>query len=99
MLLRNLFSIMIAKNQSRFDQTIMTKLTGLDLFTCAAQESDHTKCCNRKRVQRTAAGDKCLAFCNLAPESPRFQADASYLPCWAVLNEVKSCFVEKITKG
>lgn len=61
---------------------------GLDLFTCAAQDSDHSSCCKSKNVHSTAAGDKCLAFCNLAPDAPKIQLDASYLPCWAVLNEV-----------
>nr|CAD2128362.1 unnamed protein product [Meloidogyne enterolobii] len=71
---------------------------GLDLFTCAAQDSDHSSCCKSKNVHSTAAGDKCLAFCNLAPDAPKIQLDASYLPCWAVLNEVKSCFREGINK-
>ncbi|KAH7697750.1 DB module family protein, partial [Aphelenchoides avenae] len=68
---------------------------GLDLFTCAAQDADHRECCKRKNVQRTSAGEKCLAFCNMAPGS-HFQADATYLPCWAVLNDVKTCFKEAI---
>ncbi|KAI6184037.1 protein of unknown function DB domain-containing protein [Aphelenchoides bicaudatus] len=71
---------------------------GLDLFACAAQEEDHTNCCKTKNVQRTSAGSKCLAFCNLTPES-HFQADASYLPCWGVLNDVKNCFKEGILNG
>ncbi|KAL3087182.1 hypothetical protein niasHS_005421 [Heterodera schachtii] len=70
---------------------------GLELFTCAAQDSDHTDCCKGKKVQRTSAGNKCLAFCNLSPDAPRVQADASYLPCWAVLNEIKNCFRDKLT--
>ncbi|CAD5215649.1 unnamed protein product [Bursaphelenchus xylophilus] len=71
---------------------------GLDLFACAAQDSDHTPCCRIKNVQRTSAGEKCLAFCNLRPDS-HFQADASYLPCWAVLNDVKTCFKDAIISG
>ncbi|KAI6194390.1 protein of unknown function DB domain-containing protein [Aphelenchoides besseyi] len=71
---------------------------GLDLFACAAQENDHTPCCKSKNVQRTSAGNKCLAFCNLRPET-RFQADASYLPCWGVLHDVKDCFKEAIIRG
>lgn len=35
---------------------------GLDLFSCAAQDSDHTACCKTKRVQRTSAGDKVNLF-------------------------------------
>uniref|UniRef100_A0A1I8BNU9 DB domain-containing protein n=1 Tax=Meloidogyne hapla TaxID=6305 RepID=A0A1I8BNU9_MELHA len=71
---------------------------GLDLFTCAAQDSDHSSCCKSKNVHSTAAGDKCLAFCNLSPDAPKIQLDASYLPCWAVLQEVKSCFREGINR-
>jgi hypothetical protein len=68
---------------------------GLDLFTCAAQDSDHTPCCRGKNVQRTSAGDKCLQFCDMSPGN-RFQADGSHLPCWAVLNEIKTCFKDAI---
>lgn len=31
---------------------------GIDLFACAAQESDHTPCCLKKDVHKTSAGDK-----------------------------------------
>uniref|UniRef100_A0A7E4WB76 DB domain-containing protein n=1 Tax=Panagrellus redivivus TaxID=6233 RepID=A0A7E4WB76_PANRE len=68
---------------------------GLDLFSCAAQDGDHTPCCRRKNVMRTGAGDKCLNFCKMTPDA-QFQADASYLPCWAVLNDIKACFKESI---
>ncbi|KAI1727270.1 DB module domain-containing protein [Ditylenchus destructor] len=68
---------------------------GLDLFSCAAQDGDHTECCLSKKVEKTAAGNKCLAFCKMTPGS-NFQADASYLPCWAVLNHVKTCFKQAI---
>uniref|UniRef100_A0AC34QWP6 Uncharacterized protein n=2 Tax=Panagrolaimus sp. JU765 TaxID=591449 RepID=A0AC34QWP6_9BILA len=71
---------------------------GLDLFSCAAQDSDHTPCCRRMNVQKTGAGDKCLAFCKMTPDS-MFQADASYLPCWAVLNKIKTCFRDAIING
>lgn len=37
---------------------------GLDLFSCAAHDSDHTECCKSKQVQRTAAGDKVIIFNN-----------------------------------
>uniref|UniRef100_A0A915EK11 Domain of unknown function DB domain-containing protein n=1 Tax=Ditylenchus dipsaci TaxID=166011 RepID=A0A915EK11_9BILA len=46
---------------------------GLDLFSCAAQDSDHTPCCMTKKVERTSAGKKCLAFCKMTPDS-HFQA-------------------------
>jgi len=71
---------------------------GLDLFSCAASHLDHTSCCQRKNVQRTKAGDKCLAFCDLSP-GHAFQADATYIPCWAVLNEVRGCFKEAIVNS
>jgi hypothetical protein len=71
---------------------------GLDLFSCAAQDGDHRDCCRAKNVGRTGAGDKCLNFCLMTPDS-NFQADASYLPCWAVLTEIKQCFRESIING
>ncbi|KAL3994394.1 DB module family protein [Acanthocheilonema viteae] len=64
---------------------------GQRLLSCAAQDSDHTNCCRANGVQQTAAGDKCLGFCQMTPES-NFQADISMLPCWGVLNEIKECF-------
>ena len=71
---------------------------GLDLFSCAAQDGDHRDCCRAKNVGRTGAGDKCLNFCLMTPDS-NFQADASYLPCWAVLDQIKLCFKESILNG
>ncbi|KAK0393194.1 hypothetical protein QR680_000092 [Steinernema hermaphroditum] len=68
---------------------------GHTLLTCAAQDSDHTTCCRSKGVSKTSAGEKCLSFCQLTPGS-HFQADISYLPCWGVLNDIKSCFKEAI---
>ncbi|VDN91193.1 unnamed protein product [Brugia pahangi] len=64
---------------------------GRSLLSCAAQDSDHTNCCRANGVQQTAAGDKCLGFCQMTPES-NFQADVSMLPCWSVLKEIKQCF-------
>ncbi|VDM08777.1 unnamed protein product [Wuchereria bancrofti] len=64
---------------------------GRSLLSCAAQDSDHTNCCRANGVQHTAAGDKCLEFCQMTPES-NFQADVSMLPCWSVLKEIKQCF-------
>uniref|UniRef100_A0A0R3RX75 DB domain-containing protein n=1 Tax=Elaeophora elaphi TaxID=1147741 RepID=A0A0R3RX75_9BILA len=64
---------------------------GRMLLSCAAQDSDHTNCCRANGVQQTAAGDKCLGFCQMTPES-NFQADVSMLPCWNVLKEIKQCF-------
>ncbi|KAI3410977.1 hypothetical protein GPALN_003061 [Globodera pallida] len=69
---------------------------GIDLLSCAAQDSDHTKCCKEKQVQRTRAGDKCFTFCDLNPETMKVTADASYMPCLTVLKEIKTCFQEKI---
>ncbi|KAE9547762.1 hypothetical protein FO519_009028 [Halicephalobus sp. NKZ332] len=69
---------------------------GLDLFSCAAQDGDHTPCCRRNKVHNTSAGEKCLNFCRMTPDH-NFQADASYLPCWAVLNKIKTCFKDAIT--
>jgi hypothetical protein len=86
--------------QVEFNNNLVINLQryGLDLFGCAAQENDHRTCCRSKNVQRTSAGEKCLSFCNLRPET-HFQADASYLPCWSVLNDVKNCFKEAIING
>lgn len=42
---------------------------GRSLLSCAAQDSDHTNCCRANGVQQTAAGDKCLGFCQMTPES------------------------------
>ncbi|CAJ0586691.1 unnamed protein product, partial [Mesorhabditis spiculigera] len=64
---------------------------GRDLLTCAAQDLDHSQCCIEKGVHETSAGNKCLGFCNMTPGTT-FQADVSMLPCWAVLNDIKSCF-------
>uniref|UniRef100_A0A0N5A3C5 DB domain-containing protein n=1 Tax=Parastrongyloides trichosuri TaxID=131310 RepID=A0A0N5A3C5_PARTI len=68
---------------------------GRDLFSCAAQDSDHTECCRRMNVTRTTAGEKCLAFCKMTPDT-EFQADVTYLPCWSVLNDIKQCFKNAI---
>ncbi|KAL6734699.1 hypothetical protein Aduo_005211 [Ancylostoma duodenale] len=68
---------------------------GLELLQCAAQSDDHTTCCRSKGVHTTSAGDKCLGFCNMRP-GVSFQADVSMLPCWGVLNDIKSCFKESI---
>ncbi|KAE9420758.1 hypothetical protein Angca_000364 [Angiostrongylus cantonensis] len=68
---------------------------GLDLLQCAAQSEDHTPCCRSRGVQNTSAGDKCLGFCNMRP-GVNFQADVSMLPCWAVLNDIKTCFEDHI---
>ncbi|CAG9530675.1 unnamed protein product [Cercopithifilaria johnstoni] len=64
---------------------------GRSLLSCAAQDSDHTNCCRERGVQQTAAGDKCLRFCQMTPGS-NFQADVSMLPCWGVLKKIKHCF-------
>lgn len=68
---------------------------GRDLFSCAAQDNDHTDCCRKMNVTRTTAGEKCLAFCKMTPDT-HFQADVTYLPCWSVLNDIKQCFKNAI---
>ncbi|KAK6736959.1 hypothetical protein RB195_019572 [Necator americanus] len=68
---------------------------GLELLQCAAQSDDHTECCRSKGVHTTTAGDKCLGFCNMKP-GVTFQADVSMLPCWGVLNDIKTCFKDSI---
>uniref|UniRef100_A0A0N5B7G0 DB domain-containing protein n=1 Tax=Strongyloides papillosus TaxID=174720 RepID=A0A0N5B7G0_STREA len=68
---------------------------GRDLFSCAAQDGDHTDCCRKMNVTRTTAGEKCLAFCKMTPDT-NFQADVTYLPCWSVLNDIKQCFKNAI---
>nr|CDJ98150.1 Protein of unknown function DB domain containing protein [Haemonchus contortus] len=68
---------------------------GLDLMQCAAQSDDHTQCCIERGVHTTSAGNKCLGFCNMRPGNT-FQADVSMLPCWSVLNDIKSCFRDHI---
>ncbi|KAK6056367.1 DB module [Cooperia oncophora] len=68
---------------------------GLDLMQCAAQSRDHTECCIERGVHTTSAGKKCLGFCNMKPGNS-FQADVSMLPCWSVLNDIKSCFRDHI---
>ncbi|CEF71442.1 Domain of unknown function DB domain-containing protein [Strongyloides ratti] len=68
---------------------------GRDLFSCAAQDGDHTDCCRKMNVTRTTAGEKCLAFCKMTPDT-HFQADVTYLPCWSVLNDIKQCFKNAI---
>ncbi|XGW07876.1 hypothetical protein V3C99_010752 [Haemonchus contortus] len=68
---------------------------GLDLMQCAAQSEDHTQCCIERGVHTTSAGNKCLGFCNMRPGNT-FQADVSMLPCWSVLNDIKSCFRDHI---
>ena len=40
---------------------------GRDLMSCAAQDKDHSQCCQAKGVERTTAGAKCLKFCQMLP--------------------------------
>ncbi|VDD92739.1 unnamed protein product [Enterobius vermicularis] len=68
---------------------------GRDLMSCAAQDKDHSQCCQAKGVERTTAGAKCLKFCQMLPGTT-FQPDVSYLPCWGVLKEIKQCFKEAL---
>ncbi|CAJ0955970.1 unnamed protein product, partial [Mesorhabditis belari] len=71
---------------------------GRDLLSCAAQDLDHTQCCIERGVHETSAGKKCLGFCNMSPDNT-FQADASMIPCWAVLNDIKvnSIFLDDVS--
>uniref|UniRef100_A0A914VJM8 Domain of unknown function DB domain-containing protein n=1 Tax=Plectus sambesii TaxID=2011161 RepID=A0A914VJM8_9BILA len=73
---------------------------GSDLLSCAASEKDHTSCCEKSKVSSTSAGDKCLGFCNLGPRTT-FQVDVELLPCWSVLENIKTCYKQDIidTKG
>ncbi|VDN41527.1 unnamed protein product [Gongylonema pulchrum] len=48
---------------------------GRSLLSCAAQDSDHTACCRASGVQLTAAGNKCLGFCQMSPGS-EFQVNS-----------------------
>lgn len=42
---------------------------GRNLLSCAAQDLDHTNCCRANGVHQTAAGGKCLRFCQMTPEA------------------------------
>ncbi|KAK6009962.1 DB module, partial [Ostertagia ostertagi] len=56
-----------------------------------------TTCCGRSGVANTAAGEKCLTFCDQRPN--RFTAlDTSYLPCYDVFENMKRCFFVEIRR-
>uniref|UniRef100_A0A1I7YKC4 DB domain-containing protein n=1 Tax=Steinernema glaseri TaxID=37863 RepID=A0A1I7YKC4_9BILA len=64
---------------------------------CASQGKDHTRCCHERGVGMTAAGQKCLLFC----EKPRENAtllDFSYMPCYDTFEEMKVCFWHKAVR-
>uniref|UniRef100_A0A0N4ZCJ8 DB domain-containing protein n=1 Tax=Parastrongyloides trichosuri TaxID=131310 RepID=A0A0N4ZCJ8_PARTI len=65
-----------------------------ELHFCAAQGTDHSECCRRKGVASTAAGDKCLIFCDQRPGSVAM-LDTSHLHCYIQFENIKSCFSEK----
>ncbi|CAI2347845.1 unnamed protein product [Caenorhabditis sp. 36 PRJEB53466] len=66
-----------------------------EIHYCAAQGIDHRQCCESNGVGATAAGTKCLAFCDQRPN--RFTpVDASYLPCYEVFEGMKECFYYEI---
>ncbi|XGW17917.1 hypothetical protein V3C99_002486 [Haemonchus contortus] len=68
-----------------------------EMHYCAAQGMDHTQCCRRSGVANTAAGGKCLAFCDQRPN--RFTSlDASYLPCYDIFENMKRCFFVEIRR-
>ncbi|KAK6049814.1 DB module [Cooperia oncophora] len=48
---------------------------------CAAQGMDHRKCCSAGGVGDSAAGDKCLTFCDQRPDHYT-PIDYSYAPCY-----------------
>ncbi|CEF67226.1 Domain of unknown function DB domain-containing protein [Strongyloides ratti] len=62
---------------------------------CAAQGRDHRKCCKIRGVDKTIAGDKCLAFCDQRP-GKILNLDYSYIPCFDVFELMKSCFYEEV---
>uniref|UniRef100_A0A8R1DW16 DB domain-containing protein n=1 Tax=Caenorhabditis japonica TaxID=281687 RepID=A0A8R1DW16_CAEJA len=57
-----------------------------EIHYCAAQGIDHTSCCEANGVSATAAGAKCLAFCDQRPNvfTP---VDATFLPCYQVFED------------
>ncbi|EFP09119.1 hypothetical protein GCK72_009609 [Caenorhabditis remanei] len=66
-----------------------------EIHYCAAQGIDHRECCNSNGISNTAAGQKCLSFCDQRPN--RFTPiDASYLPCYEVFEGMKQCFYQEI---
>ncbi|PIO68363.1 DB module [Teladorsagia circumcincta] len=68
-----------------------------EMHYCAAQGMDHTQCCERSGVANTAAGGKCLTFCDQRPN--RFTTlDTSYLPCYDVFENMKRCFFVEIRR-
>ncbi|CAD6192940.1 unnamed protein product [Caenorhabditis auriculariae] len=62
---------------------------------CAAQGKDHRKCCAGRGVAETAAGQKCLTFCDQTPDvyTP---IDYSYAPCLDRFEDMKRCFYDDI---
>ncbi|KIH57205.1 DB module [Ancylostoma duodenale] len=62
---------------------------------CAAQGMDHRKCCAATGVADTAAGDKCLTFCDQRPDlyTP---INYSYAPCYDRFENMKRCFYNEI---
>lgn len=66
-----------------------------EIHYCAAQGIDHRQCCESNGVNLTAAGRKCLSFCDQRPN--KFTPiDATYLPCYEVFEGMKQCFYYEI---
>lgn len=68
-----------------------------DLQFCAAQGRDHRECCARNGVGQTAAGPKCLTFCDQRPGNVT-QLDLSYMSCFDKFEHMKGCFWHDITE-
>ncbi|KAI6240914.1 hypothetical protein M3Y99_00400100 [Aphelenchoides fujianensis] len=65
-----------------------------DIQYCAAQGRDHRPCCFRNGIQSTAAGEKCLAFCDQRAGQV-IKLDFSYLPCYDK-QWIKKCFFDDV---
>ncbi|GMT23709.1 hypothetical protein PFISCL1PPCAC_15006, partial [Pristionchus fissidentatus] len=62
-----------------------------EMHFCAAQGRDHTTCCQKRGVDKTTSGDKCLVFCDQIPD--KFTPiDYTYAACFGKFDEMKQCF-------
>ncbi|KAI6201441.1 hypothetical protein M3Y96_00842100 [Aphelenchoides besseyi] len=66
-----------------------------DIQYCAAQGRDHRPCCHRNFIQSTAAGEKCLTFCDQRAGQV-VKLDFSFLPCYDRFEFIKRCFYDDI---
>uniref|UniRef100_A0AC35U735 ABC transmembrane type-1 domain-containing protein n=1 Tax=Rhabditophanes sp. KR3021 TaxID=114890 RepID=A0AC35U735_9BILA len=85
-------------------ETIMQMYLGRDecplqfareLHFCAAQGSDHTKCCKNRGVDSTLAKDKCLVFCDQRPGSVAI-LDNTHIHCYMQFENIKECFASRM---